>query len=195
MSVLGRQNSQPDHEEMRRQQEAYERRAEERQTASQLASQAASQQGAAEPGYWDVIGDADIGREVDVDDEYLAEFVATEMSDKFALGNIKYGDWQSWGWQIENEFFTMRNEFQDQDSNLDDADMAAMYGERRPKLTNERARRLRSAMQVKKMMTSLSVGARGLRSGTEIHAVAKTEQPNQEEDDGGLLSTAKKKLV
>lgn len=195
MSVLGRGDSQPNPEEMRRQQEAYDRRADERQTASQLASEAASRQGAAAPGYWDVIGDADISREVDVDDEYLSEYVATEMSDKFALGNIKYSDWESWGWQIENEFFVMRNEFQDADSNLDDADMAAMYGERRPRLTNERARRLRSAMQVKKMMTSLSVGARGLRSGTEIHAVAKTEQPTEQEEDNGLLSKAKSKLV
>lgn len=70
-----------------------------------------------------------------------------------------------------------------------------MYGEDRPELTDEMARRLRSAEDVKEMMTSLSVGARGLRSGTEIHAVAKTENQEGEEDSGGLFSRAKDALV
>lgn len=181
-----------DRERVMRQQEQMQQRQEQRQQAAQLASQAAAERGPAAPGYWDVIGDPDIEREIT--DEHLNEFVATEMSDKFALGNIKYSDWQSWQWQIENEFWVMRNEFRDQDCKLDDADMASMYGDQRPVLTNERTRRLRSAMHVKKMMTSLSVGARGLRSGTEIHAVAKTEQP-AEEDEDGFLSKARKKLV
>ena len=181
-------------EEAMKQREEAEARSQSMSTANQLAGQYAGQMGPTAPGYWDVIGDPDIARGLELDDEYLDEFVATEMSDKFALGNIKYRDWESWQWQIENEFWTMRNEFQDQDSKLDDVDMATMYGERRPKFTNERARRLRSASQVKKMMTSLSVGARGLRSGTEIHAVAKTEQPAEDEETG-LLGGIKKKLV
>lgn len=162
--------------------------------AQQLATQAAADRGAAEEGYWRVIGDPDIKRQRFETQEHLHDFVATEMSDKFALGNIKHADWESWKWQIENEFLVMRNEFADADTKLDDVDMATMYGESRPTLTNERARRLRGAMQVKKMMTSLSIGARGLRSGTEIHAVAKTEQPDQESEDG-FLSGLKSRLV
>jgi len=149
----------------------------------------------AAPGYWDVIGDPDIARERFEDDEHLGEFVATEMSDKFALGNITYGDWQSWQWQIENEFFTLKNEFQSSGSKLDAVDMATMGYGKRPKLTDERARRMRSAMQVKKIMTSLSVGARGLRAGTEIHAVARSESPETEEEEQGRLAQAKQWLT
>lgn len=190
------QNGQPSPEAQReamRQQEEMERRRSERQLASQLAGEAAMGQGAAPPGYWEIIGDPDIGREIG--DENLEEFAATEFSNRFALGNFTYDDWKSLTWRIETEFWTMRNEFRDQDGDLDDADMAAMYGERKPKLTDERARRLRSAGEGKKMHASLGVDARGLRSGTEIHAVAKNERPEEESEEGGLLSKAKRRLV
>lgn len=179
-------------EQLLREQAERQREQADEQTARDLARGAAMDDAAAAPGYWDVIGDPDIKR--GAASEHLDDFLATELSDKFALGNITHGDWKSWTWQIETEFWTMRNEMQDQDSELDEVDMAAMYGEQRPVLTNERERRLRSAMQVKKVMTSLSVGARGLRSGTEIHAVAKTENPEQQEE-GGFLSGVKERLV
>lgn len=174
----------PSAEELKEMQAEMEREREDRQNAQQLASQAASQQGAAAPGYWDIIGSPDVGREFN--DDELEDFMATEFSSTFALGNISKSDWESWQWQIETEFWTTKNEFKDADSNLGDDDLRIMYGEERPKLTDEKARRLRSAMQVKKIMTSLSVNSRGLRSGTEIHAVAKTE--NTEDEDEGRLS-------
>lgn len=148
----------------------------------------------AAPGYWDVIGDPDIKR--DRSTEYLDQFLATEMSDKFALGNITYDDWRKWTWQIEQEFWTMQNELKDQACKLDAIDMATMYGSDRVELTDERARRLRSAMQVKKMMTSLSVNAQGLRSGTEIHVATKNESERENEDDepSGRLARARKWL-
>lgn len=184
-----------DRQRLMREQDQRDRDQHARQMAGGAAQQAMAEGEFAAPGYWDVIGDPDIERENFEDDEHLGEFVATEMSDKFALGNITYGDWQSWNWRIENEFFAIKNEFADGDAKLDDADMATMYGERRPRLTNERARRLRSAMQVKKMLTSLSVGARGLRSGTEIHAVARSESGPEEEEAQGRLSKAKQWLA
>lgn len=181
--------------ELLREQEGQQRRQTGRETANAIATQAATAQGAAPPGYWDIIGNPDIARDVE-DDEHLDEFVATELSDKFALGNISKDDWESWGWQIEQEFWTMQNEFKDQDSDLDPVDMAAMYGGDRPRLTNERARRLRSSMQVKKMFTSLSVDARGLKSGTEIHAVTRHEdESGDSSDDEGRLGGLKNKLV
>ena len=179
-------------EEYREIMEEQEREREARQTASQMANQAAMQGGrderGNEPGYWDVIGNPDIGREID--DQHLEDFMATEFSNKFAIGNIKYSDWESMQWQIENEFWTARNEFQSPDSTLEDDDMRIMHGETKPKMTDEMARRLRSAGQVKKAQTSLMVGAEGLRRGTEIHAVAKSETQNEpgEDKDGGFLS-------
>jgi len=178
-----------------REQDRMQQTQEGRQLASGAAQQAMSEGKFAAPGYWDVIGDPDIARERFEDDEHLGEFVATEMSDKFALGNITYGDWQSWQWQIENEFFTLKNEFQSSGSKLDAVDMATMGYGKRPKLTDERARRMRSAMQVKKIMTSLSVGARGLRAGTEIHADARSESPETEEEEQGRLAQAKQWLT
>lgn len=184
--------SSAERERAMREQEEFQRRQQERQAASQMASQAAAERGAAPPGYWDTIGDMDIGREVD--DQHLEDFIATESSNRFALGSITYGDWKSQTWQIETEFWTIRNEFQDTDSDLDAADMAAMYGDQRPKLTNERERRLRSSMQAKKMHASLAINAEGLRRGTEIHAVARTESTDPEEE-GGFLSGVKKRIV
>lgn len=184
MSIGSLGNGQPSPEEMQQLQEEMEREREDRQTAQQLASQAASQQGAAEPGYWDVIGSPDVGRQFN--DDELEDFMATEFSSTFALGNISKQDWESWNWRTETEFWTTKNEFRDADSNMGSDDMRIMYGEERPELTDEMARRLRSASQVKKLMTSLSVDARGLRSGTEIHAVAKTENQEESEEQGRL---------
>jgi hypothetical protein len=65
--------------------------------------------------------------------------------------------------------------------------MRLLYGEERPDLDDAKARRLRSAREVKKQLASLSVDARGLRSGTEIHAVAKTED-EPDEEEGGLFA-------
>ena len=79
----------------------------------------------------------------------------------------------------------LRNEFQDPDSNLDSLDMLAMGYEDKPELTDRRARRLRSAEHIRKMMLSNSIDARGQRSGTEIHAVARTEDGSEGDDDGG----------
>jgi hypothetical protein len=187
MSIGSLGNGQPSPEEMREMQAEMEQQREDRQTAQQLASQAASQQGPAKPGYWDIIGSPDIGREME--DDHLEDYVATEFANSFALGNISKADWQNLGWRIETEFFTMKNEFKDSDGKMGDDDLRIMYGEDRPELTNEKARRLRSASEVKKLYTSLSVGARGLKSGTEIHAVAKTE--NEEQEEEGRLSGIK----
>lgn len=184
MSIGSLGNSQPTPEEMQQMQKEMEQEREDRNTAQQLASQFAGQEGAAKPGYWDVIGQPDIGRQF-ADDE-LEDFMRTEFSSTFALGNIDKEDWESWQWQIETEFWVTKNEFRDADSKMEDDDLRIMYGEERPELDNEKARRLRSAMQVKKIMTSLSVGARGLRSGTEIHAVAKTENQEESEEEGKL---------
>lgn len=189
------QLSASDRKRLMREQEQYQQQQEGRQMASGAVQHAMQNGEYAAPGYWDVIGDPDISRERFEDDEHLGEFVATEMSDKFALGNITYDDWNSWKWQIENEFFTLKNEFQSSGSKLDSVDMATMGYGKRPQLTDERARRMRSAMQVKKMMTSLSVGARGLRSGTEIHAVARSESPMDEQEEQGRLAKAKQWLT
>lgn len=189
MGVLGN-GHQPTQEELAEMQAEMERDREERGMAQNLASSAAMDQPAAAPGYWDVIGKPNIGREFE--DDGLEEFTATEFSSMFSLGNITRGDWQSWNWRVETEFWTMKNEFIEQDSKMGDDDLRIMYGEERPTMDNEAARRLRGASQVKKLMTSLSVDARGLRSGTEIHAVAKQESADEpEEGDGSRLSGVK----
>jgi len=177
-------------EEYREMMEEQEREREQRQTASQMASQAAMDPGAGagnEPGYWDVIGDPDIGRTEDP--QHLEDYLSTQFSNSLAIGNIRRSDWESMQWQIENEFWTMRNEFKSADSALDGDDMRIMYGEEKPELTDEMERRSRSAMQVKKAFTSLMVDGEGLRRGTEIHAVAKTENQGEEADDGGRVSS------
>jgi hypothetical protein len=181
-------DGQPSPDEMRQMQEEMEQAREDRQTAQQLASQAAMENRGKEPGYWDIIGDPDIARMVD--DQELEDYVATEFSNSFALGNISKSDWESWQWQIETEFWTMLNEFK-RNRKMGDDDMRIMYGEEKPELTDEMARRHRSAMQVKKMFTSLSVNSRGLRSGTEIHAVAKTENTDDDDEDSGTINSVK----
>jgi len=160
--------------------------------AQSMAQQAMSTGGPAAPGYWDIVGSADISRGPD---DGLGDFTATEMSGMNALGNISKDDWESWGWRTETEFWTMLNEMHDQDSKMGDDDVRIMYGEERPELSNEKARRLRNASQVKKLMNSLSVNARGLRSGTEIHAVTKREEQEETQEEEGLLDRAKQKLV
>lgn len=182
---LGRDMSEEDYRQL---QEQMQREQEDRNTAQQLASSAAMDQQPEKEGYWEVIGKPDIGREID--DQHLSDFLATELSSAFALGNISKQDWDQWQWQTENEFWTLRNEFKDQNSQLEDDDMRMMYGEDKPELTNERERRMRSAMQVKKLKTSLSVNAEGLRRGTEIHAVAKTEN-SDDDGDGERFSGVK----
>lgn len=184
MSIGSLGNGQPSQEELMEMQEQREKEREDRQTAQSLASQAASQKGAAEPGYWRVIGDPDISREFE--DDGLDEFAATEFANPYALGNIDKSDWESLSWRIETEFWTMRNEFQDKEGKMGDDDLRIMYGEERPSLDNEKARRLRTASEVKKLYSSLSIGARGLRSGTEIHAVAKTENDEPDEEKGRI---------
>ncbi len=184
MSVLGN-GDQPTPEELRDLQEEMERDREERSMAQQLASSKAMEHDPTAPGYWDVIGDPEIGREFE--DDGLEEYTKTEFSPMFALGNITRRDWESWNWRVETEFWIMKNEFVDADTHLADDDLRIMYGEDRPTMDNEAARRLRNASQVKKLMTSLSVDARGLRSGTEIHAVAKQERSDDTTDDAGAL--------
>jgi len=190
MSLGNLGNGAPSPEELERMQEEQERQEierEQRQQAQQLVGQEAMERPATEPGYWDTIGSADIG-----DHDNLEQFAQAELSDKHALANIRYEDWKSWSWRIETEFWSMLNEFRDSNSKMDDDDLRIMYGENRPELDNEKARRLRSASQVKKLMTSLSIDARGLRSGTEIHAVSKHEKMDDTDDDeGGILSGAK----
>jgi len=89
--------------------------------------------------------------------------------------------------RIENEFWQMQNEMRGPDTTLADDDMRMLYGEERPELDDSQARRMRAAREVKKQQASLSVDARGLRSGTEIHAVARTED-SDEDDEGGLFA-------
>jgi len=164
-----------------------ERRREEQteQTARSLAQGAASQQGTAAPGYWDMLGDPDLDHPAWGDS--LEAFVQGELSRAFALGNISRQDWKDMELRIENEFFQVQNETRGPDSGLEDDDMRMLYGEERPDLDDAKARRLRSAREVKKQLASLSVDARGLRSGTEIHAVARTED-SDEDEEGGLFA-------
>ena len=171
--------------------QALERAREERKreqdesTARQLASGAASQQGTAAPGYWDMLGDPDLDHPAWGDS--IEAFTKAELSRAFALGNISRKDWQNMELRIENEFWQIQNEMRGPDTSLKDDDMRLLYGEERADLDDSSARRLRSAREVKKMLTSLSVDARGLRSGTEIHAVARTED-GREDDEGGLFA-------
>jgi hypothetical protein len=181
---LGLGDSEPSAEEMQQIQEEMEMDREVRQQSQGLASQFASERGAAEPGYWDIIGNADIG-----DHDNLESYAAAELSSTHSLSNITREEYLSRTWRIETEFWLMNNEFRDGDSSMADDDMRIMYGDDRPVMTNERARRKRSASQVKKNMLSLGVDARGLRSGTEIHAVSKHERmgnDDEESSSGGI---------
>jgi hypothetical protein len=162
-----------------------QRQQQDEQTARSLAQGMATQQGVAAPGYWDVIGDPDLDDPAWEDS--LEPFVKGELSRAFALGNITRSEYENMELRIDNEFFAIKNEMRGPDTQLADDDMRLLYGGDRPDLSDARARRLRSAREVKKQLTSLSVDARGLRSGTEIHAVARTEE-GDDEDAGGLFA-------
>lgn len=183
MPILG--NGEPSQEELMEMQRQQQRAQREEQTANDLAAGAAREKGPAEDGYWGVLTDADISSTIEEYDEHLAEFLSAELSGQLTIGNITREDWKSLCWRTENEFWVIKNEFKDADCKLDSLDMATMGYEDRPKLTDKRARRLRHAQQPRKMMLSNSIDARGQRSGTEIHAVARTESGDDEDDDGG----------
>jgi hypothetical protein len=178
--------SKEDREEIRdrRREEARQQRDE--QTARSLAQGAATQQGTAAPGYWEVIGNADI--EDPSWGDNIEGFVKGELSRAFALGNITRKEFENMELRIENEFWQVKNEMRGPDTSLSDDDMRMLYGEERATLDDARARRLRSAREIKKQKTSLSVDARGLRSGTEIHAVARTEDADGDGEGGGLFA-------
>lgn len=142
-------------------------------------------------GYWDVITDADVGWG---DGDELPDFIATETSGMLALGNITDRHFDSGLWRIENQFDLMHNEFIDNDSTLDEIDVAAMEGEAKPTMTDRRIRRLRSAQTAAKQEFSLSRGAMGLRMGSEIHTVAKSEKIAEEEEPG-TLGKIKRSLI
>lgn len=182
-------------ERLQRQQRQQERERERQRAGQQLANQAAqramSEGEFAAPGYWDVIGDPDVGREETSDG--LEELLATELSDKFALANVTHSDWERWRWRIETEMDMVLNEFHDPDG-MSEGDLAEMYGEQRPELSDERARRIRATSQAKQAMSSLSINAQGLRSGTEIHAVARNESPIEDNEEAGYLDKAKRYL-
>jgi hypothetical protein len=182
---LGPSMSEKEIEEARKKQEQRQRRQQDEQTARTVAQSAATQQGTAAPGYWDMLGDPDLDDPAWGDS--LEAFTSGALSRAFALGNISRAEWQDMQLRIENEFWQIQNEMQQE--HMADDDMRLMYGGSRPDLDDAEARRLREAREVKKNLTSLSVDARGLRSGTEIHAVARTEDGEGDEDASGLLAS------
>lgn len=183
---LGPSISPQERERAREREEERQRRQQDEQTARSMAQGAASQQGPATPGYWDMLGDPDLDHHEWGDS--IEAFTKAELSRAFALGNISRQDWRDMELRIENEFWQIQNEMVGPDTALADDDLRLLYGEERPTLDDTKARRLRAARDVKKMLTSLSVDARGLRSGTEIHAVARTEDGDADEEDGGLFA-------
>jgi hypothetical protein len=183
---LGPSISREDREQARKEREERQRRQQDESTARSLAQGVATQQGTAAPGYWDMLGDPDL------DDprwgDSLEAFTKAELSRAFALGNITRSDWKDMELRIENEFWQLQNEMRGPNTSVGDDDLRLLYGEERPDLDDAKARRLRAARDVKKNLTSLSIGRAALRSGTEIHAVAKTENVDaDEESDGGFL--------
>lgn len=196
MSQAGHQQPSPaERARLLREQEERQRRQEDRQMAQNMAQQAAAEGRFAEPGYWDMIEGDDLNR--DIDNNYLGEFVTPSMSKFYSIANITRTDWYKLAWQIETEFWTMMNEFRDKDCKLDDVDLATMYPDdaEKPALTDERARQLRSAMQVKKAKTSLGINRAGLDAGTQIHTVSRTESPDREQEEPGFLSRVRRRLV
>lgn len=183
---LGPSISSKERERARKRAKEDQRQQQTEQTARSLAQGAATQQGTAAPGYWDMLGDPDLDH-AEWDDS-LEPFVQGELSRAFALGNISRKEWKNMDLRIENEFFQIQNEMRGPDTTIDDDDMRMLYGEERADLDDSKARRLRSAREVKKNLSSLSVDARGLRSGTEIHAVARTEDGAEDEGTGGLFA-------
>ena len=184
---LGPQISKAEREEARQQRREERREEQDENTARQLASGAATQQGTAAPGYWNEIADPDLDHPEWGD--ALEPFVQAELSRSFAFGNISRKEWRNMGLRIENEFWQIQNEMKGPDTTISDSDMRMLYGEDRADLDDSKARRLRSAREVKKNIASLSVDARGHKGGTEIHAVARTEDGDADgEDAGGLMS-------
>lgn len=183
---LGPSISSKERKQARKRAKEDQRQQQTEQTARSLAQGAATQQGTAAPGYWDMLGDPDLDH-AEWDDS-LEPFVQGELSRAFALGNISRKEWKNMDLRIENEFFQIQNEMRGPDTTIADDDMRMLYGEERADLDDSKARRLRSAREVKKNLASLSVDARGLRSGTEIHAVARTEDGAEDDDTGGLFA-------
>lgn len=183
--MVGPSLTQEDREAARERERERRRTEQDEQTARGLAQGAAGQPTAA-PGYWDMLADPDLDAEATDD---LEPFIKGELSRAFALGNITREEYQDLQLRIENEFWQVQNEMHGPDSGLGDDDMRMFYGGERPSLDDNAARRLRSAREVKKNLTSLSVDARGLKSGTEIHAVARTEDGTTDEEAGGLFAS------
>lgn len=183
---IGPSISREERERARKEQREEQRQQEDERTARTLAQGAATQQGTAAPGYWEMLGDPDLDHPQWGDN--LEAFTKPELSRAFALGNITRSHWQDLQLRTENEFWQIQNEMRGPDTALEDDDMRLLYGEERPDLDDAAARRLRSAREVKKMILSLSIDRQGLRSGTEIHAVARTEDGNEDEDGGGAFS-------
>lgn len=184
--MVGPSLSAEDREAARERDRERRRTEQDEQTARSLASGAAGQPTAA-PGYWDMLADPDL------DDDRLGgdlePFVKGELSRAFALGNITRDEYENLQLRIESEFWQVQNEMRGPSSTLGDDDMRMFYGGERPDLDDNAARRLRSAREVKKNLTSLSVDARGLKSGTEIHAVARTEDGSADDEAGGLFAS------
>ena len=185
---LGPRISPKEREQARERAREDQRQQQDEQTARSLAQSAAAQQGTAAPGYWEMLGDPDLDHPQWGDS--IEAFTKGELSRAFALGNISRKDWRNLELRIENEFWQIQNEMRGPNTSLGDDDQRLLYGEERADLTDAKARRLRSAREVKKMETSLSVDARGLKSGTEIHAVARTENNDGDGDEqGGLFAS------
>ena len=189
MSGLGPSISEDEREAALKRRREEQRRQQDESSARQVATSAATQQGTAAPGYWDMLGDPDI--DAPAWSDQLEPFVKGELSRAFALGNITRKEFHDMQLRIENEFFQIQNEMKGPNTSITDDNMRLLYGEDRPELDDSEARRLRSAREIKQMLVSLGVDARGLRSGTEIHAVARTEDGNGEHEDGGLFSGAR----
>jgi hypothetical protein len=183
---LGPRISEEERKKARERERERQREQQDEQAARSVATGAATQQGTAAPGYWDMLADPDIGDPGWADE--LEAFVKAELSRAFALGNITRKEYKDLQLRIESKFWQVQNEMRGEGSGLADDDMRLLYGEERPDLTDAKARRLRGARDVAQMLPSLSVDARGLRSGTEIHAVARTEDGESGgEDEGGLF--------
>lgn len=183
---LGPRISEADREKAMQKRRAQQREHADEQTARSMAQGAVAQQAeGVSDGYWDMLGDPDIDHPEWGDN--LEPFVQGEMSRAHALGNVTRKDWHNEQLRIENEFWQLQNEMRGPDTTISDSDMRMLHGEERADLDDSRARRLRSAREVKRKLSSLSVDSRGLRSGTEIHAVAKTETVDGEGDDGSLF--------
>jgi hypothetical protein len=185
MSGVGPEITPEQREAARERRKEERRRQQDEQTARSLAQASATPAEGVESGYWEMLGDADLDHP-DWDDN-LEAFISGETSRAHALGNITRKDWKDKQLRIENEFFQLRNEMRGPDTTISDSDMRMLHGGERTKLSDSRARRLRAAREVKRQQSSLSVNARGLRSGTEIHAVAKTENVDETGEDSSLF--------